>query len=756
MTSLPRSNMLFDGCSSLRELPEEISWLAKSNRISFSKCSSLKMIPNQFSKLNCIEYLDFRRCTSLEKMCNDFQCLAKLRNMDMSGCTNLSCLPEGFGKLPSLEKLDLSECHKLKELCSDFNCLVRLKILNLSRCYSLSQLPNCFGSLYYLEQIDLSDCSKLEKLSDDFGRLPSLISLELSNCKKLGAEWMDTVGSIPTLWFADIEGSELLIQRWMEMRREKEKWHFIVVTNSSQQNTDEERRAWSLGVIISKVLEKEGLLIDTHKLPFYSSSLRPCTPLVLIIDGTSKYPRYASGWKFLANNLPWLEADSKLSFSIIYVGREIKALTSVLGDRILAYTDLNPGASLFLIKLFSKFWCYHDPDIGIFGSSAHDSLGEDGLKCLSAWEDISYVVDDEASFLSRIPRESNIDLKRALLVTPETDYLLYNNQQVKVDDLKGKVVLLIMMHLPESPKDCYISALKDVYLKMRESADYLAEVVLIPYNFRCSGSWEEFENAVTTSPWPVFPNPGLVNQKILGCYGDDGGFQWNMGNKVVVVDDKGRISSKNALPMIWRWGVEVYPFCKNREEELKKAEWEGLNSQCSFDFVFHKLDLFQLKGMEAMCCDKIILICWGLPSQMLELVIDLNGALTSLESVVQVLYVGCTYFYCSEYEEEYEMKRMEMCKISSFSFSHANTFWDRIKYLKEECVGMGDGKTVQQVRRMVLHFHDNENESEDKGIQIMMVDKNGEMISGMLLRQGNKEDVEQVLSDIKSEGFKTV
>ncbi|KAH9290280.1 hypothetical protein KI387_034397, partial [Taxus chinensis] len=158
---------------------------------------------------------------------------------------------------------------------------------------------------------------------------------------------------------------------------------------------------------------------------------------------------------------------------------------------------------------------------------------------------------------------------------------------VKVDDLQGKVVLLLAMHLPLSPKDCYISALKDVYLKMRESDDYLAEVVLTPYNFKFGGSWEEFENAVTSGPWPVFPNPGLVNQQILGCYADD--------KRVVVVDEKGRISSENALPMILRWGVEAYPFSKSREEELRKAEWEELNSQSSFEFVFHKRDLFQSK-----------------------------------------------------------------------------------------------------------------------------------------------------------------
>ncbi|KAH9317914.1 hypothetical protein KI387_019683, partial [Taxus chinensis] len=256
MTSLVSSHMTFQGCSSLTELPEEISWLAKLKSISFRWCSSLKMIPNQLSKLTCLEELDLSGCTSLEEICNDFLCLSKLRTLDMSGCTNLSrlpegfgllnlktldmsgCtnlsrLPEGFGQLASLEQLDLSRCDKLKELSNDFHCLVGLKKLNLRRCLSLSKFPDNFGQLDCVEEIDLSKCSNLEKLCDSFSCLPSLISLELSNCKKLGAEWMDVVGSIPNLWFADIEGSELMIQRWMEMQREKEKWRFVVLTNTS-------------------------------------------------------------------------------------------------------------------------------------------------------------------------------------------------------------------------------------------------------------------------------------------------------------------------------------------------------------------------------------------------------------------------------------------------------------------------------------------------------------------------------------------
>ncbi|KAH9289602.1 hypothetical protein KI387_033719 [Taxus chinensis] len=743
LTSFSPSILFFNNCSSLSELPEEICKYTMLKNISLEGCSSLKMLPSRFSELTCLQTLGLQGCESLQELCNDFHCLVGLTSLYMQGCVSLSSLPLGFGNLSSLKALNLTGCAKLEQLCSDFHSLGALKDLTLSKCRSLSYLPS-FGQLGCLETLNLRGCSNLENLSEDFSCLRSLIELDLSECERLGGEWMDSVVAIPSLWRVDIAGSEKMIQRCKELKREKEKWHFVVVTDFTAKATEQSGRALLLEGAISKVFDEEGLLFDNHRRTFPSSSLIPHTPLILIIDA---YEFLSFEWELLEKRLQQLECNSKL-FQIIYIGQDFDALPSELAMKILVHTP-----SSFCHKLFAHFQHYG----GIFIFRSTVGLETNGIKCLSAWEDISYI-RDEVEFLSRTPRESNIELLTTLLVTEKTDYILFNKtQQVKLADLRGKVILLLTASVGTS--EMWMSALKEVYLKMQQSHKSLVEVVWTPRYWR--STWEEYGRAAANAPWPMVPDPWSLNKQLQRLIRN------SSTPEVLVVDGKGRIRREDALPMIERYGVEAYPFSQSREEELCNTEWEGfkLNSQSTLEFIFQNREFLPAKAKEATSRGEMMLVCMGSATKMMEFAAPLISALSMLESDARILYVGHNLGhqpFHSLNENEYELQRNEICTaIPSLSFSDVFKFWRRVQYLQHDLNRMGTDEKIAKVRRMVLGLAsaDYNTEENEMGISMVAVDENAEMIRGggmelvQLLCCSDEDNKEKLLMDIKSAGF---
>ncbi|XP_057828979.2 disease resistance protein RPV1 [Cryptomeria japonica] len=529
------SNVDFDSCSSLSELPEDIYKNEMVRSISLGDCRKLERLPSRFGELTYLQRLRLSRCESLQELCNDFHYLGGLTELQLNNCKSLSSLPLGFGNLTSLETLNLSGCDKLEELPIDFHCLVALKYLDLSECNRLCNLPDRFGEFGCLEWLSLSGCSKLVKLSDDFHLLRSLIRLDLSKCGSLAGEWMDKVGNIKSLWRLDIVGSERMIQRWMETKSQKER--NLTVLTAVPQGREGDRAFLLLEGVLSKVFDEEGLLVDADERPFHSSSLKPQTPLIFIID-----EKYHYSWmsEELGKNLQQLQSISK-ELQIIYVGSYFKSISSELAIPILAYT---PDNSSFYHKLSALFHIY---DTAVFRST--DELEENGLKCLSAWEDISSYMCNRVNFLTKTPLESNIELLNELLVTNETDYLLLSkNRQVKVAALQGKMILLLYTNLEET-QVLRTSVVKEMYLKMQDSHNYEAELVWVPDIYEEGNSWEEFERVTANAPWPVVPNPCLIDGDKMRP--SISGWQQKLPC-VCVVDKKGRISKDNALPMIER------------------------------------------------------------------------------------------------------------------------------------------------------------------------------------------------------------
>ncbi|XP_074324135.1 putative nucleoredoxin 1 [Apium graveolens] len=106
-----------------------------------------------------------------------------------------------------------------------------------------------------------------------------------------------------------------------------------------------------------------------------------------------------------------------------------------------------------------------------------------------------------------------------LLFTSNRDYLVKNNNQhVKADELKGKVVLLYFMPLsghciPYNNKDAFSADLKDVYNDLLPLNNF--EVVLVVQDDHCEGQiipvssttdpQEEFKDLFSSMPWTAIP-----------------------------------------------------------------------------------------------------------------------------------------------------------------------------------------------------------------------------------------------------------
>ncbi|KAH9288877.1 hypothetical protein KI387_032994, partial [Taxus chinensis] len=161
-----------------------------------------------------------------------------------------------------------------------------------------------------------------------------------------------------------------------------------------------------------------------------------------------------------------------------------------------------------------------------------------------------------------------------------------NHIKVKVNDLQGKLILLLIT--PINIAETQNSALKDMYPKILARHEHLPEVVWILRLDLGRPTWVKYERHAENSLWPLVPNPWLINT--ISLY-----HLTNATTVLVVVDAKGKISCKDAMPMIEIWGVEACPFCQSREEELRKVQWEGLKVQFSVQFVFQNLDSTQMK-----------------------------------------------------------------------------------------------------------------------------------------------------------------
>lgn len=85
-----------------------------------------------------------------------------------------------------------------------------------------------------------------------------------------------------------------------------------------------------------------------------------------------------------------------------------------------------------------------------------------------------------------------------------------------------------------------------------------------------SKSKHKFEELKQLMPWFSVYDPSIIELSTIRFIKE----KWNFRKKTILValDPQGKVSSTNALHMLWIWGNLAFPFTSEREEALWKTE----------------------------------------------------------------------------------------------------------------------------------------------------------------------------------------
>ncbi|XP_059075687.1 probable nucleoredoxin 1 [Cryptomeria japonica] len=147
----------------------------------------------------------------------------------------------------------------------------------------------------------------------------------------------------------------------------------------------------------------------------------------------------------------------------------------------------------------------------------------------------------------------------SLLCTEERDFLIRNNgEQVKVEEVEGKIVGLYFSAHWCPPCSTFTPVLSEVYTKLVANGDF--EIVLVSDE----KSFEEYHNIM---PWLALPFSDKQAKEKL-----DQEFDVEDIPTLIFLDQKCKTISTDGVSIIVDYGAEAYPFSKERLAELKAEE----------------------------------------------------------------------------------------------------------------------------------------------------------------------------------------
>ncbi|CAH1436937.1 unnamed protein product [Lactuca virosa] len=131
MNGVTESNLTdleFDCCYNLRELPSGLCNLHHLQNLSITNCHELDALPKKLgSNLSNLESMNLHCCTKLQELPESIGSLHNLRFLDLSDCLSISLLPEHIGELCSLRVVKMSGVHGLQELPESMSKLLQLE-----------------------------------------------------------------------------------------------------------------------------------------------------------------------------------------------------------------------------------------------------------------------------------------------------------------------------------------------------------------------------------------------------------------------------------------------------------------------------------------------------------------------------------------------------------------------------------------------------------------------------------------------------
>jgi nucleoredoxin len=157
----------------------------------------------------------------------------------------------------------------------------------------------------------------------------------------------------------------------------------------------------------------------------------------------------------------------------------------------------------------------------------------------------------------------------SLLSSSKRDFVIRNNgDQVKIDSLKGKKLGLYFSAHWCPPCQRFTPVLAEVYQQISPNGDF--EIVFV------SADQDEaaFNGYFSDMPWLAIPFSDSETRDRL-----DELFKVNGIPHLVIVDESGRVVTKDGVEIVQLYGVEGYPFSVERIKEIKDQEVEAKRNQ---------------------------------------------------------------------------------------------------------------------------------------------------------------------------------
>ena len=142
-----------------------------------------------------------------------------------------------------------------------------------------------------------------------------------------------------------------------------------------------------------------------------------------------------------------------------------------------------------------------------------------------------------------------------------------------MDVLRKKTVLLLISDLDISHEEVLV--LTQIYKDSRIQSDLNYEVVWVPVvddQRPWNDSQDKLEQLRSKMKWHMLQHPELLKPAVVRYLKQE----WQFEKKpiLVVLDKQGRVTSPNALHMVWIWGNMAYPFTSIKEKALwKEKSW---------------------------------------------------------------------------------------------------------------------------------------------------------------------------------------